>query len=44
MFFQVLAKMQVDEFTVPVKGDVMVHGRLAEDIPDILYKTETQLL
>lgn len=37
-FVSVIAEMQADELAVPVEGDVVVHGRLAEDITHILCK------
>lgn len=41
MLFEVLSKVQVDKFTVPLKGDMMVNSCLAEDVPYIFYNTNT---
>lgn len=34
-FLAVVAKVQMDELTVPVEGNVVVHGGLAENVPHI---------
>lgn len=38
-----VAEVQPDELTVPVEGNVMVNCGLAEDVTDILWKSETCL-
>lgn len=43
IFLAVMAKVQPDKFTVPVKGDVVVHCGLAEDVPHILCATKTTI-
>lgn len=41
MFLVVVPKVQTDELTVPVEGNVVVHCGLAEDVPHILCSTNT---
>lgn len=36
VLLSVTAKVEPDELTVPVEGDVVVHCGLAEDVPHIL--------
>lgn len=41
VFLAVVPKVQTDELAVPVEGNVVVHGGLAEDVPHILCSTNT---
>lgn len=40
----VVAKVQADELAVPVEGDVVVHGGLAEDVPHILCRKAADVI
>lgn len=41
VFLAVVSKVQTDKLTVPVKGNVVVHSGLAEDVPHILCNIKT---
>lgn len=40
-FLAVVSKVQTDELTVPVEGNVVVHRGLTENVPHIFYSTNT---
>lgn len=44
VFLVVVAKVQADELTVPVEGNMVVHCGLAEDVPHILCSTNEQII
>lgn len=41
VFLIVVPKVQTDELTVPVKGNVVVHRSLAENVPHILCRKKS---
>lgn len=42
LFLAVVPKVQTDELTVPVEGNVVVYRGLAEDITRVLWSTNRQ--